>query len=497
MPPEFEEELAGAGGHSGMPWIITGFEGGGSSQGMRVRVEGSAAPKTLWSSADYLGLGADEGVRAQATAALEKFTVGSCGPRGFYGTTTAHLDLEHSLAAFLRAEEGISYSDSTATIASVIPAFAKRGDVLLIDSEANYGIQQGARLSRSKVVWWEHNNMAALETHLRAVRAVDASKGVGAGGGSTEQRRFIVVEGLYAASGSLAPLPDIMRLAREYKWRVILDDSCAFGVLGETGRGTPEHFGMREEEGPSVLVGSLSTALGSVGGFCVGTREVVEHQRLSGVGYCFSASAPPYLCASAVAALEALGKNPSLPRALRERACALHAALCAPDIACAFEVVSDPLSPTKHLRLCSSSSSSTAAAAAAASAAASAAAMVQASGGSAARGSSGASSGARLTTPPSTPSRAASAAHMLSPTTQRLPPQDARQARALGAEEALIDRAVALAADKGVLVTRLFVVAGEPFPARPSLKFHLTLRHTEEDVAALLAALREIVRELF
>jgi hypothetical protein len=86
---------------------------------------------------------------------------------------------------------------------------------------------------------------------------------------------------------------------------------------------------------------------------------------------------------------------------------------------------------------------------------------------------------------------------MLSPTTQRLPPPDARQARALEAEAALVARAVALAAERGVLLSRLHVVAGEPFPARPSLKLHLTLRHTEADVKELLEVLRQVVRELF
>ena len=502
MPSDFDREFAYAA--DPVPWILESFEGGGGSAGMKVRVEGSSKEKTLWCSADYLGLGADAEVREQARAAMEKFTVGSCGPRGFYGTTTAHLDLEHSLAAFMQEEEAISYSDSTSTIASVIPAFAKRGDVLLIDSEANFGIQQGARLSRSKVVWWEHNNTKDLERHLLAVKAMDeqrraASGGIlGGGGGASpsEQRRFIVVEGLYASSGSLAPLPEVCRLAREYRWRVVLDDSAGFGVLGGAGRGTPEHYGMKAGEGPCVTVGSLATALGGVGGFCVGSREVVDHQRLSGVGYCFSASAPPYLCASASAALAALRQRPHLTEDLRKSSAALHAELCAEDIAEGFEVVSHPLSPTKHLRVSQRglrrgfSGGGGAGAPAAAAAESSSSSVVE-------QAVARAAEGLRLTTPPSTPSRAAVAARMLSPTTQKLPPPDARQAKALDREEALIDRVVALAADKGVLITRLHVIPGEPVRARPSLKFHLTLRHTQEDKRALLTALREIVAQLF
>src|SRR5689334_14457026 len=97
-------------------------------------------------------------------------------------------------------------------------------------------------------------------------------------------------------------LYQVMRLAAQYKWRVILDDRLAFGVLGSSGRGTAEHYGIAPTD-IHVSVGSLSTTLGAVGGFCIGSREVVDHQRLSGAGYCFSASAPPFLCAAATSAL--------------------------------------------------------------------------------------------------------------------------------------------------------------------------------------------------
>jgi len=179
--------------------------------------------------------------------------------------------------------------------------------------------------------------------HLVAVGAADAAF-------SSTQRRFVVVEGLYADSGDLAPLSDIVNLARQHRWRHHgHSDSCGFAVLGQTGRGSIEHCGLAPED-VDVLVGSLSTTFASVGGFCVGSREVVDHQRLSGAGYCFSASAPPFLCATAVAAISEVDQRgePQL-RVLRDRAAALHRALLTE--VSQLKVISAPDSPVQHLLL--------------------------------------------------------------------------------------------------------------------------------------------------
>ena len=297
---------------------------------------------TTFCSMDFLGLGAALRVRTAATAALDEYTLGSCGPRGFYGTTRKHLELEACLARFAGTPDAISYSDATATVASTIPAFAKRGDVLVVDEGCSYGVMIGARLSRARVVTWRHNDVTDLARHLVSVDAADHAF-------ASTQRRFIVVEGLYADSGDLAPLVEVVQLARRHCWRVIVDDSCGFGVLGATGRGTVEHLGLVSAD-VDVLVGSLSTAFASVGGFCVGSREVVDHQRLSGAGYCFSASEPPFLCATVAAAVaEVDERGGELLPALRSRTEAVHRALAArvPHL----RVVSSPVSPVQHLVL--------------------------------------------------------------------------------------------------------------------------------------------------
>lgn len=114
-----------------------------------------------------------------------------------------------------------------------------------------------------------------------------------------------MVEGLFRITGDICPLPEILKLKEEFFYRLMLDESTSFGVMGATGRGITEHFGLDIKE-VEVLMMSLDTSLCSVGGLCVGTNEVVDHQRLSGAGYCFSAAAPPFLASAAVSSLSRL-----------------------------------------------------------------------------------------------------------------------------------------------------------------------------------------------
>ena len=132
----------------------------------------------------------------------------------------------------------------------------------------------------------------------------------------TKQRRFIVSEGLFKNDGSMAPLAELVRLKARYGYRLILDESLSFGALGATGRGLAEHAGVEVAEVDVVLV-TMEYGLASVGGLCCGSIEVVDHQRLSGAGYCFSASAPPFVSSAATTALRMLDAEPQLVAALR------------------------------------------------------------------------------------------------------------------------------------------------------------------------------------
>lgn len=159
-------------------------------------------------------------------------------------------------------------------------------------------IATGLILSRATVIYFKHNDMQDLENILEGIAADDRRLGRD----STQQRRFIVVEGVYRSTGQLCSLPKVLSLKEKYCYRLFLDESLSFGILGKCGRGITEHFGV-DASVVEFLNISLETVLGSTGGVCVGTREVVDHQRLSGAGYCFSAAAPPFFSSAAIEAL--------------------------------------------------------------------------------------------------------------------------------------------------------------------------------------------------
>lgn len=165
------------------------------------------------------------------------------------------------------------------------------------DDAANYNIESGIRLSKANIIYFRHNDVQHLEQILKSLHEKDLMKPF-----KQLNRRFIIVEGLYQNRGDLAPLDQIVALKEKFKYRLILDDSMGVGVLGKTGKGSIEHWCIDPRK-IDILSVTLDASIGSVGGICAGSYQIVDHQRLSGVGYVFSASSPPYTC---VAALEAL-----------------------------------------------------------------------------------------------------------------------------------------------------------------------------------------------
>lgn len=266
-----------------------------------------------FASNNFLGLADREEVKEACRACIDKYGVGSCGPRGFYGSFDVHMDLETQIAQFYGVDEAILYSDGMACVSSVIPAFAKKGDLIICDEGVNYGIQQGIYLSRSKVKWFKHNSMKDLRRILEEVRAEDQKKK------KTLTRRWIIVEGLYQDSGNVCTLDKVVDLKNEFKFRLLVDDSMALGVLGKKGRGSPEHWDMQVVTDIECLVCNLDATLASCGGFCVGDHVIVDHQRLSGAGYVFSASSPPYTATAASVSLGLIeSKGKLLCTALRK-----------------------------------------------------------------------------------------------------------------------------------------------------------------------------------
>lgn len=310
--------------------------------GPRVKLAGEKKELLNFVSQNFLGMPSNADVQEACRAAIEKYGVGSCGPRGFYGTIDVHLQLEEALAKFMGTDEGILYSYDMATVASTLPTFAKRGDLLLVDEGVNYAVQNGVSLSRSEVRWFKHNDMADLERLLNEVKAEDARSR------KPLNRRFIVVEGIYANHGDVAPLKELVRLKESFFFRLVVDESVSFGSLpGGAGRGACEYAGV-EPGAADIVCGSLGNSLGSVGGFCVGSHEVIAHQRINASGYVFSASLPPFLASGAIAGLRVLEQQPELREELAANAAALRKALAGLP---GSVLTGDAVSPLLHLRL--------------------------------------------------------------------------------------------------------------------------------------------------
>jgi serine palmitoyltransferase len=312
------------------------------AEGSLLYLQGYNKPALNFATFDFLGFGQLKLLKDAALTALDRYGCGSCGPRGFYGTSQEHLLLEDEIASFMEADGAISYSDSATTVSSCIPAFAKKGDLVVFDVGVEEPMQNGLNLSRSILRPFKHNDMEDLERVLREIDGEDRRFKRSA----ADQRRFIAVEGLYRNYGDICPLPRLIELKKKYNYRLVLNEAYSFGTLGRTGKGVSEHFDVSRRD-VDILTVSMAHTLASIGGLCVGNAEVVDHQRLSGAGYCFSAAAPPFVNASAVAALREMQEHPELLEQLRDRAQGLRDRL--QKRVRGMRVVSCELSPIIHL----------------------------------------------------------------------------------------------------------------------------------------------------
>ncbi|GAA6011963.1 hypothetical protein JCM11491_000119 [Sporobolomyces phaffii] len=252
-------------------------------------------------SANFAGLAGNEAIKEKAIGCLRRYGVGSCGPAGFYGTFDVHLELERDIAQFLRVPAAINYAQGFSAISSVIPAFCKRGDIVVADRGCNFAIQKGIQISRVNVKWYDHGDYEALERILEGIKKEDKKYRRN----PTASRRFIVTEGIFENDGSMVNLPKVMELKHKYKYRLILDEGWSIGAVGKTGRGVTEVFDI-PAAGVDIITGTLQNAFSSAGGFCAGSVEVVAHQRINSPTYVFSAALPPLLAVSASEAISLL-----------------------------------------------------------------------------------------------------------------------------------------------------------------------------------------------
>ena len=264
-----------------------------SKQGPEVIMEGK--DMIMIGSNNYLGLTSHPEVVEAGIKAIEKFGSGCSGSRFLNGTLTAHVELEKALAKFLRKEDVVTFSTGFQSNLGIISAIAGRTDYIVCDKENHASIYDGCRLSFAKMLRYNHSDMEDLE---RVLKSIDTEKsGI-----------LIVTDGVFSMGGDICKLPEIVRLAKKYGARVMVDDAHGLGVLGEHGRGTAEYFGL--EDDVDIYMGTFSKSLASLGGYMAASKEVCEYVRHVSRPFIFCASIPPANVACAKKALEILEREP-------------------------------------------------------------------------------------------------------------------------------------------------------------------------------------------
>ena len=248
----------------------------------------------MFGSNSYLGLSDDPRLKEAAIKAIEKYGTSCSGSRFLNGTLDIHEELEAKLAKFVGKDDAVTYSTGFQVNLGVVSSLSFRGGYVFLDALDHACIIDGSRLGFGEVRKFAHNDMEALESKLRMVPE-DAPK-------------LIVVDGVFSMEGDLVPLPELVRLARQYKASVMVDDAHGFGVFGENGSGTASHYGLTAET--DLIMGTFSKSFGSLGGFIAGDREVINYLKHNSRSLIFSASMTPASVAAASCALDIMINEP-------------------------------------------------------------------------------------------------------------------------------------------------------------------------------------------
>lgn len=253
-------------------------------------------------SNNYLGLTSHPEVIEAGVEAVKHYGSGCSGSRFLNGTLNLHVKLEEELAEFLNKEACMTFSTGFQSNLGIISCIAGRNDIIFCDKENHASIYDGCRLSYAELKRYRHDDMADLEAQLSKA--------------PEEKGRLIVTDGVFSMGGDICNLPEIVRLAKKYGARVMVDDAHGLGVLGANGRGTAEHFGLEDEV--DIIMGTFSKSLASLGGYMVAKRDVVDYVRHNSRPFIFCASLPPANVASALAALNILKREPQRVKALND-----------------------------------------------------------------------------------------------------------------------------------------------------------------------------------
>jgi len=265
------------------------------------------------SSNNYLGLTTHPALVERAIAAIREFGVGSGSVRTIAGTMAIHMELERRLATFKHTEATVVFQSGFTANAGTVSSILTKEDVIVSDELNHASIIDGARLSRATIKVFPHKDVDAARKILKEL--------------PSPQRKLIITDGVFSMDGDLGALPGLCDLAEEFGAIMMVDDAHASGVFGANGRGTVDHFKLHGRV--HVQVGTLSKAIGALGGYVAGSRSLIDFLYHRARPFLFSTSHPPSVAATCLAALDLLEQEPALIERLWENTRFFKAGLAA------------------------------------------------------------------------------------------------------------------------------------------------------------------------
>lgn len=261
-------------------------------KGNKVKVDGKEM--IMVGSNNYLGLMNHPRVMKAAKEAVDRYGVATCGSRFLNGTLDIHIELEKKLAEFMKKEAALAFSTGFQTNQGIISTLIGKGDSVITDKMVHASIIDACRLTYGQVYRFKHNDMADLEKILSSLNK-DAGK-------------LIVVDGVFSMEGDLINLPKVVELSKKYSAKIMVDDAHGIGVMGKSGRGTSEHFGV--EDDIDLVMGTFSKSIASLGGFVAGDAKVISYIKHFARALIFSASITPASVATAIATVDIIQTEP-------------------------------------------------------------------------------------------------------------------------------------------------------------------------------------------
>src|SRR5246500_1080783 len=246
-------------------------------------------------SNNYLGLTTHKALRKASVEAVRKYGVGAGAVRTIAGTMKIHMELEEKIARFKQVEACVVFQSGFAANAGTVSAVLGKDDFIISDALNHASIIDGARLSKAKILVFRHKDISHAEEQLASVK-------------NEPGKKLLITDGVFSMDGDIGPLPALCDLAEKYGAIMMVDDAHASGVLGRNGRGTIDHFKMHGRV--DIQVGTLSKAIGALGGYVCGTRDLIDFLYHRARPFLFSTSHPPSVTATCIAAFDVLENEP-------------------------------------------------------------------------------------------------------------------------------------------------------------------------------------------